>query len=716
MEKTLSNKISYSSAGLNIKNLNDTYEEEIIKNLIKKLTNQITWPQFKKEILSIQASEAIWSCPICSPNLFHKQSWVVIAARIAKKYKLSICPTPCPFIYPDHDNSIGLISTFPISQKTAINLFNLNIKTYQNLLCYNSTERLSWHELATRKGSVPRGPIPNWFSNIPHISFIIGNTLPIPNPKARFWAFYENSSISFIKPNKRSHHINNIIKGRHYILSNKTISKCSCQTLQQTQQNICTKSFHTSDLTSVWTFQKNNQTLLANNINELLLSFKNKLHQNNFPIPNITISSYNNTLPEFINPTTFHNIKTNFSLILQYSKVLIFFDNSIIQITLNERTIFLHSINNVKIATLQSIIIILCIINKNSSLNCITSIPISLDLPSYSNKQINYQYSTLTNSINQILANKNIKFTSEKTKSAIKIPDPETSIDIDSLFNFNSYTHTPKINGKWFSSYPHWIKKVQLLNNLLNITTSSSISNNLNHSLSSSELINLHFANSSLNKQEKYKSISLKAFRTKLLGANLPVRQKLHDRYPSLYPNNLCPRCSTDVETQAHIFSCIKSLQARINISNSITKKIHNFLKKQQTKNKNSSNNNPWTHINHNIPSHFTNIALGLLPPNNFTQKQISSIMNSTLDLLYNLIWIPRSATANLSLTNGIKWNSTNFNTSSSKSSLKQNHIKTQPNLSNQNLTNLFNKITNSLILNHTSSLPTLTSIVLDEL
>src|SRR6185369_14455412 len=109
VDRTISNKVIHSQAGLNIIKLQNRRDLTTIKLLTIKLINTKTQPYIQKEIESLQASHANWSCPICKPHYF-KETWLTLAARLAIKYRINICPIPCPFEIHNHENSIGLIT------------------------------------------------------------------------------------------------------------------------------------------------------------------------------------------------------------------------------------------------------------------------------------------------------------------------------------------------------------------------------------------------------------------------------------------------------------------------------------------------------------------------------------------------------------------------------------------------------------------------------
>ena len=193
VDRTISNKVLHSQAGLHIIKLQNRRDLTAIKLLTTKLINTKIQPYIKKEIESLQASYTIWSCPICNPYYF-KETWLILTAQLAKKYRINICPIPCPFEIHNYENSIGLITK--INKPTALSLYYTNLKIAQNVFVFNSHIKLNWEELHTHRGYIPTGPIPIWFKNITNShNLIIGDSLSVSNNKNQFWAFLNNNII-----------------------------------------------------------------------------------------------------------------------------------------------------------------------------------------------------------------------------------------------------------------------------------------------------------------------------------------------------------------------------------------------------------------------------------------------------------------------------------------------------------------------------------------
>ncbi|RHZ86607.1 hypothetical protein Glove_48g27 [Diversispora epigaea] len=51
-----------------------------------------------------------------------------------------------------------------------------------------------------------------------------------------------------------------------------------------------------------------------------------------------------------------------------------------------------------------------------------------------------------------------------------------------------------------------------------------------------------------------------RAFNMKLLNRELPTRERMFERFPLVYKNNLCVRCNKETENHLHLFTCEKNL------------------------------------------------------------------------------------------------------------------------------------------------------------
>jgi hypothetical protein len=135
------------------------------------------------------------------------------------------------------------------------------------------------------------------------------------------------------------------------------------------------------------------------------------------------------------------------------------------------------------------------------------------------------------------------------------------------------------------------------------------------------------------------------AFRIKLLSGTLPSRVFLNQFYSELYPDEFCPRCEFRKENIKHIFECSEAKDQ----ATQIIIIINNTLNP-------NNNTKPINHI-------WQVVELSCGITNNI--HSVSNIDNwvkaatESLNLLYNLIWKPKSCTANTSLITGIKWKKT---------------------------------------------------------
>jgi len=622
IERTISNKITHSQAGLNIIDLHNRRDLTAIKLLIAKLANRKTFPYLKKEILSIQAAHAIWCCPICNPHHF-KDSWLILAAHLARKYNIKVCPNPCPFNNLNHEYSIGLLSK--ITKPSALLISNSNIKTLQDLLIFNSPVKLTWSELHTHRGFIARGRVPPWFTSIQSTNNILkGRSLPVPNKSPRFWAFLINNTINFIKVR-----VNAIsseqITGPHYLVNqSKQLISCNCN-IQP-----CTITKNITDLKSTWTSKILNTYSLLNNLDELKAMFFPNLP----PLPQITITppSIPNSAPisiEITQTKDFLHVHTPSSL-HTYNLT----PNSWIHFwpILTQTLIKAPHNSNIKISLFS--------IPKQST-------------PNYINRKIKVPSCRFIDEINQLISTKNLTLSWHKIKAntninfgSLTVPTPTP---IPQLFPL-TYGPSPLINNTHATSVTHWIKFVNYYTNLFNILLSRSTTLNPQTLEDLEVIIN---SNKKLKKSDQYKFRDLATFRVKLLTDQLPTRVKLHKRYPSLYPDNTCPRCDAWPETTQHIFTCLHA-------TTYINKKKGKFIS--------TIDSLPSTST---LISNFNLTGLTLIdlasgtfhsPFNKIKKKE--DIMNKALKILYK-IWKQRSATANTSSFSGIKWKKTKAEDSS---------------------------------------------------
>jgi len=252
-------------------------------------------------------------------------------------------------------------------------------------------------------------------------------------------------------------------------------------------------------------------------------------------IPQIIIPSS----PANLQPITIHICHTN-------NNLLVFNHNSTSSFTLHLNfwsifwPVFHHTLSNTP--QLSSFKIYL------------NNIP-DMKLPEYTNRLVKVPYSRLITECNSLITSKNFSISWFKTKDHQPPPVtlPITSTSIPYCFP-TTFTTSPLINNSHATSITHWIKFVNYYTNLFDILLSHSATYKPS---SFEQLETLIKANNKLKNHDQSKFKALSTFRTKLLANQLPTRFKLHKRYPTLYPDDLCPRCDAATEDLPHIFSCI---------------------------------------------------------------------------------------------------------------------------------------------------------------
>jgi hypothetical protein len=76
----------FSQGGLNLTLLEIRQKTTLINNLVAKLSSPITRKYIIQDLKSIQRSEAIWHCPVCNPEEFGQDNWILYAATSAKEF------------------------------------------------------------------------------------------------------------------------------------------------------------------------------------------------------------------------------------------------------------------------------------------------------------------------------------------------------------------------------------------------------------------------------------------------------------------------------------------------------------------------------------------------------------------------------------------------------------------------------------------------------
>jgi hypothetical protein len=98
-----------SQGAINLVPLEERQKTSLISNLVAKLATPSTFDYIAQEIRSIQENKTIWYCPICKPEEFNQDNWILSTATAAKELKIQICSTDCQFQAKNANNSIGLL-------------------------------------------------------------------------------------------------------------------------------------------------------------------------------------------------------------------------------------------------------------------------------------------------------------------------------------------------------------------------------------------------------------------------------------------------------------------------------------------------------------------------------------------------------------------------------------------------------------------------------
>jgi hypothetical protein len=289
-----SNKILISSSGLCLPLLEARQKTTLINNFLTKIASNVTNKYIFQEIRAIQRQEAIWHCPLCKPEEFKQDNWILYTAKTAKEFKINLCLKDCPFQEKNAVNSIGyLLKDLSKSKKSlAIHTVKqLNLKFVEQLLEFRSSQKLTWNQLASHTGISRKGPVPSWFTNFKNPNNLEGSHGPIPNQHALFWFIHHQQIV--VKIHKRSRPISDqeILRGKHYTLGHdKLLSKCPGCSFNNSSRPECTITFSSNSASSLWTVTINSQTSkykLCNSINELSINSSN----NESPLMSVNISN-----------------------------------------------------------------------------------------------------------------------------------------------------------------------------------------------------------------------------------------------------------------------------------------------------------------------------------------------------------------------------------------------------------------------------------------
>jgi hypothetical protein len=333
------------------------------------------------------------------------------------------------------------------------------------------------------------------------------------------------------------------------------------------------------------------------------------------------------------------------------------------------------------------IIITLSCTERNTRIKIVAPFRIKLDIPEYTNRRINTQYSDLKLLINRIKTDKLIQIDWCKSKEDQTLITNDDIFDLDRLVEPITPTLTPRVRGSWVNSVSSWCKSIQQEYNNANIQNSSSIKNNLKLEITCENIKILSIANRIAARKDKYNQRSTIGFRCKLIGGLLPTRVIMKERFPEQYHDDICPRCELEPESQEHVLSCIKNTGVITEIGNQIRSYGIKQINKQAGRNRKDESKDKLREIieraNLTSPDTIKKIILAEFPTEwseiNATIK--AKITNVTTNLVQEKIWIPRCNTASTSITSGVKWK-------------KQKKEKKKKNIRNINISNQTNRTT----------------------
>src|SRR6185369_12483582 len=106
--KTTKDFLLYSEVGLNAPNIREIINKALIKNLCNRLLNSRTKHSIFKLIKTIQELQLIFHCPLCYPEKFKLNNWIIFATLAAKRFKIDICPQNCHLENPLATYSLGI--------------------------------------------------------------------------------------------------------------------------------------------------------------------------------------------------------------------------------------------------------------------------------------------------------------------------------------------------------------------------------------------------------------------------------------------------------------------------------------------------------------------------------------------------------------------------------------------------------------------------------
>lgn len=629
ISSTCSNLILASKSGLNLSLLEERQRTSLIGNLITKLSTPSINKYLHQDIESIQRKEAIWYCPLCNPDKFRQDCWILSAAHAAQSIQIQICPPICPFSYENASNSIGF--TFRnlkgANKKSAIRTVNaLNIKFTNQLLRLNSNIKLSWSQLASHTGLSRCGPEPIWFKNFQNSTKLKGTHGPIPNPKPLFWIIHPSQII--VKTHKRTSEVNAnmLLKGRHFLTdSNNNLIKCRGCSLGFNRSNSCSIIFSSTSASSLWTTCQNSSSSKYH-LNNLIEEIHNTPQQHETILQNILIPQTTPTPPQL---STELGLQQLYSIQAQQNDIIV-----------NETKISAPIFN---ISSTNILLTIYDIIQWCPNLTIIEirdNRKILQEVPSTTRRMVKINHSSIISRIN---------LTSSQKSISIQYSRPKSKPRIIKSIHWNIHpihlSENPKIGNLNIGSSTIWSKKVLHLVKTYMICESSSVIKTFGETLSTHGLEVLTKSSKRIRVLKNNTYSDLIAFRIKLLSGTLPTRAFLNQFYPELYPDELCPRCEFRKENIKHVFECFEAKDKAAQIITS----VNNILNPD-------NNTKPISHIWQvaELSCGITNNIHSVSSTDNWVKAATES-----LSLLYNLIWKPRSCTANTSATTGIKWKET---------------------------------------------------------
>ena len=184
-----------------------------------------------------------------------------------------------------------------------------------------------------------------------------------------------------------------------------------------------------------------------------------------------------------------------------------------------------------------------------------------------------------------------------------------------------------------------------------------------------------------------------RAFNMKILNNELPTMERMFDRFPSIYKDNKCVRCTEKTESQMHVFTCTKNLvdinmcrdkfiktlinQINITASNAsgidLKEKVDSIQEIEITKGEDIRNPNEFS---------FQDILFGLIPTALYeliyfvtdNKEETDKILEITMEkfkrYIYKQIWVRRCQDVkHWEISNGIKNNKQKKNVLASPSS-----------------------------------------------